>query len=400
MTQRPLRIPGILKHTGDDQTDANLQEKAREHVDRHPAVRFLADVLRALHGSVAPIRNAKTFYSGFGPRDVMDAFAQRPDLRVKAVRAITCSPAALLRRLSSEALASQIELLVVEDLPEGERAGRADGDRALSVYDLYLKYLDPVDLATYLPAQAIWAYESHDDWWKWEPSNGARALMAAELRSVRRHSILTDSQILDLLGDEALETHLPVAFRTGLRRIARRAAAEGRPFTDADLFDGLGGGGGARDLIDEMVESVPLPQLREIVVHAGRVIGLAEASDNDAPTKVMLVAPPKEAVAHAVPLPGIGQRIGPKPTPAVASTPAPLSMAAAAARPRASIDRGATPIDRGAMTPPPRSIPPTPVGKMAVARAAAAPTPFEAEGPPGPDDDDLALLEELSDRVL
>jgi hypothetical protein len=52
------------------------------------------------------------------------------------------------------------------------------------------------------------------------------------------------------------------------------------------------------------------------------------------------------------------------------------------------------------MTPPPRSIPPTPVGKMAVARAAAAPTPFEAEGPPGPDDDDLALLEELSDRVL
>ena len=29
---------------------------------------------------------------------------------------------------------------------------RAEADRALTVHDLYMKYLDPVDLATYLPA--------------------------------------------------------------------------------------------------------------------------------------------------------------------------------------------------------------------------------------------------------
>src|SRR5262245_8765390 len=208
MTQRTPQIPGTLKHNTDEQTDAILQDKAREHADRHPGVRFLADVLRALHGPIAPLRNAKTFYGAFTPREVMEAFAQRPDLRVKTVKAITGSPAALLRRLPPEALASQIDLLAIEDLPESERSVRAEADRALSVNELYIKYLDAVDLATYLPAQSIWKYESHDSWWKWEPTAGSRALMAAELRSARRHGVLTDSEILDLLGEETLERHL------------------------------------------------------------------------------------------------------------------------------------------------------------------------------------------------
>ena len=145
------------------------------------------------------MRSAKGFYSAFAPREMMDALAQRPDLRVKAVKAITAG-AHLLRRLPPDALASQIDLLVAEDLPEAERSVRAEADRALAVHDLYMKYLDAVDLATYLPAQSILTYESQDSWWKWEPTAGTRALMATELRSIRRHGILTDAEILDLLA--------------------------------------------------------------------------------------------------------------------------------------------------------------------------------------------------------
>ncbi len=376
MNQRTLRIPGTLKHTGDEQTDVALQEKAREHADRHPGVGYLTDVLRALHAPGALLRSAKGFYSAFTPREVMEALAQRPDLRVKTVKAITGGAPTLLRRLSPEALASQIDLLVIEDLPEAERSVRAEADRALTVHDLYMKYLDPVDLATYLPPQSILTYESHDNWWKWEPTAGTRALMATELRSIRRHGILTDAEILDLLGEEALEQHLSLAVRTGLRKTARRAAAAGKPFTDEDLFAGLGGG---RDLIDEMVDSVPMAQLRDVVAQAVRILGVSALEDNDEPTAVTFGNAAKDAAA--VPTP-IGQRVGPKPMPAVTPAPSPLMGKA-----RAANDRNATQ--------PPKPIPAPPPAKG----GRPAPIPVDAAGPPEPDDD-FAFLEEISGRVV
>jgi hypothetical protein len=377
MTQRTLRIPGTLKHTSDEQTDVALQEKAREHADRHPGVRYLADVLRALHAPGALMRSAKGFYSAFTPREVMDALAQRSDLRLKTVKAITGGAPTLLRRLSPDALASQIDLLVIEDLPEAERSVRAEADRAWTVHDLYMKYLDPVDLATYLPAQSIWTYESHDSWWKWEPTAGTRALMSAELRSIRRHGILADTEILDLLGEETLEQHLSLAVRTGLRKAARRAAAAGKPFTDADLF--AGPGAGPRDLIDEMVDSVPMPRLRDVVAQAGRILGVSETGDNEEPTAVRFGGSAKDAAA--VPTP-IGQRIGPKPTPAVPPAPSPLM-----GKPRPANDRNATPPPK-----PIPAVPPATAGRF-------APIPADAAGPPEPDDD-LAFLDEISGRVV
>ncbi len=376
MNQRTLRIPGTLKHTSDEQTDVALQEKAREYADRHPGVRYLADVLRALHVPGALMRSAKGFYGAFTPREMMEALAQRPDLRVKTVKAITGGAPTLLRRLPPEALASQIDLLVIDDLPEAERSVRAEADRALTVHDLYMKYLDPVDLATYLPAQSIWAYESQDNWWKWEPTVGTRALMATELRSIRRHGILTDAEILDLLGEEMLEQHLSLAVRTGLRKAARRAAAAGKPFTDADLFAGAGAG---RDLIDEMVDSVPMAPLREVVAQAVRILGVSSLDDNDEPTAVTVGNAAKDAAA--VPTP-IGQRIGPKPTPAVTAAPSPLMS-----KPRVANDRNATP--------PPKPIPPAPPAKA----GRPAPIPGDADGLPEPDDD-FAFLEEVSGRVV
>jgi hypothetical protein len=201
--------------------------------------------------------------------------------------------------------------------------------------------------------------------------------MATELRSVRRHGILTDAEILDLLGEETLEQHLSLAVRTGLRKAARRAAAAGKPFTDADLF--AGPGAGARDLIDEMVDSIPMARLRDVVVQAGRILGLSELDDNEEPTAVTFGSSAKDAAA--VPTP-IGQRIGPKPTPTVTLAPSPLM-----GKPRTATDRNATP--------PPKPLPGVPLAKA----GRPAPIPADAAGPPEPDDD-LAFLEEISGRVV
>lgn len=384
MTQRTLRIPSALKHTSDEQTDVNLQDKAREHADHHPGLHFLADVLRALHGS--SLRTPKTFFGAFAPREVMEALAQRPDLRVKTVKAIVGGPPALLRRMTPEALASQIDLLAIDDLPEAERSVRAEADRTLSVHDIYLKYLDPLDVATYLSAQSIWTYESQDEWWKREPSTVTRALMTAELRSIRRHKILTDSEIIDLLGDETLERHLPLAVRTELRRVARRAAAEGRPFTDTDMLASGAPAGSGRDLIDEMVESVPMPELRSVIGQVIAVLGLTEmevtqvsSPFSSAPSPISSAPSPSASDAAAIPIPVNRAKSRPRAVPMPGT---PLAAPSKAAHLPGPTDR------RGPMNA--KSVPPAPP-------PIGANKP-DADAPPQPDEE-FAFIEEVSGRI-
>jgi hypothetical protein len=255
-------------------------------------VRFLADVLTALHTPGSPLRDAVAFYGSFSPNLVLQALAQRPDLRVRLLRAITGGPPALLRRQSPADLANQIELLVAEDLPATERGLRAEEDRQASVIELYFKYLDTTDLATYLPAAALWQYEGKDRWWTREQSGAARAMMAAELKSIRRHGIVPDSEILDLIGNEAFERDLPLAVRTTLRTAARKAAREGRPFRDGDLF--ACATADKRDLTDELCDAVALSALRKVVDRAAEVLGWV------AKTEAKEV---REVKAEAVPVP-------------------------------------------------------------------------------------------------
>jgi hypothetical protein len=298
MEKSTSRIPGTLKHTGEARSEADLLKEMRAYLAAQPGVRFLADVLTALHAPPHPLRFARAFYEACPPRTVLQAFTERPELRVRVVRAITGGPAALLRRIAPAELASQIELLVAEDLPPAERVLRAEEDRQAAVIDLYLKYLDPSDLAAYLPPAVLWDYESHDGWWKRDGSPTTRALMIAELKSIRRNGVLPDSEILDMIGDEALERDLPVAARTRLRAAARKAAREGRPFRDGDLFSSLRSEDGSRDLTDELVDCMSLATLRKVVVRAAELLGLGAeppaAPEAEPPaTKATPGAPPK-----------------------------------------------------------------------------------------------------------
>ena len=274
MDKHVLRVPGTLKHSSDSRSEADLQKEMRAFLGAQPGIRFVADVLTALHAQPQPLRQPRAFYSAFPPRQVLPALTERPELRVRLVRAITGGPPTLLRRLAPADLAAQIELLVAEDLPATERALRAEEDRSLSALDLYLKYLEPSDLAAYIPVSAIWEYESQDAWWTREAGPSGRALMAAELKSIRKHVILTDSEFLDIVGDETLERDLPISLRTNLRAAARKAAREGRPFKDSDLFSSVRSSDTNRDLTDELAENVSLTVLRKVVVRAAEILGL------------------------------------------------------------------------------------------------------------------------------
>jgi hypothetical protein len=312
-----MRIPGTLKHSADASSDAQLEGEAQAHAEHHPGVRFLADVMAAL----AQVRSAREFYAAFPPKEVLDGFEQRPDLRAELVRAITGGPATLLRRLSSADLATQIDLLATDDLPVAERQVRADEDRTLSVPEIYLKHLDGLDLATYLPARKIAVYESHDGWWTQEPRAATRALMAAQLKSARQHRILSDSEILDLIGDESLEQDLPLPVRIKLRTAARKAGSEGRPFRDADLFSCLRSGESTRDLTDELAEHLPLTTLHKVVTRAMEVLGLEEGASAAPAAEPQPVKPPPPAKAAA-------PRPAPRPPgPPPSRTPPPLSTA-------------------------------------------------------------------------
>src|SRR6476619_3431706 len=108
------RIPGTLKHGQDARSEGDLAKELRAHLAAQPGVRFLADVLSALHAPPHPLRSAAAFHAAFPPRQVLPALTERPDLRVRLVRAITGGAATLLRRLSPADLAGQIELLVIE----------------------------------------------------------------------------------------------------------------------------------------------------------------------------------------------------------------------------------------------------------------------------------------------
>jgi hypothetical protein len=308
------RAPGPLKHPTEVTAEPELQKQQRGFLAANPGARFLVDVVTALHAPAQPMRDARAFHAAFSPQVVLQAFAARAELRVRLVRAITGGPPALLRRMAAEDLAKQVELLVAEDLPVAERSLRAEEDRALDVFQLYQKYLDPGDLASYLPSPLLWQYESQDQWWTRAATPASRALMTAELKSIRAHAILSDGEILDLLGDETLERDLPVAVRTRLRSAARRAGREGKAFRDVDLFSALRSDDGKQDLTDHLVEHVAAGTLRKVVARAAEVLGLAQTATAEQPIVEVMPAPPREATPAPI-------REAPAPQPSAAPQP-------------------------------------------------------------------------------
>jgi hypothetical protein len=272
-----IKAPGVFSTSKNVKSDAEREREVRAHYDAHPGVRFLVDVLTALHASPQPVRTASAFYKKFPAAVVMQALESRPDLRAIVVQALTAGPPSLTRRMSPAVITAQIELLIETDILVEERVIRAEEDRGRSVAELYLKYLNPIDLAAYLPPVELWAYEKEGSWWD-RATDATRRLMAAEIKSIRRHKILSDTDLLDAIGDDVLERDLAPTVRTAMRGAMRRAARDKKHFTDTDVFDCVRTPDGERDLVDSLVESVPLPHLRVAIGRAAQVLALEAAS--------------------------------------------------------------------------------------------------------------------------
>jgi hypothetical protein len=281
MDVKSLPTPGTVQHSPNARVDADLRREVRGHYDAQPGVLFLVDVLTALHAQPDAVRWPSAFYAKFPATLVMDAFARRSDLRANVVHALTGTPRSLLRRMPPAYLATELELLVREDIPTDERVVRAEEDRGRSVVALYLKYLDPMDLCAYVAPSEIWAYECSDAWWE-RASDAHRRLMAAELKSIRRHKILSDTELIDRLGNDVLERDLPLRVRTDIRAAARAAALNKKVFTDSDVFDCVRSPDGSRDLVDELVACVALRHLRLIVARAAELLGLGNVESSTA----------------------------------------------------------------------------------------------------------------------
>ncbi len=309
-----MPLPAPLLHANASASDADLAREVRGHHDAHAAVRFVADVLRAIHAPPTPLRSANDFYERFPARLVLDAFERRADLRARLLHAITGGPHALLRRMPPGDLATQIELLVEDDIPIEERSVRAEEYRLLSVPEIYQKMIDPVDLCTYVALRDLWAYEHHDAWWT-TVSDVARRMLVAEIKSIRRHRILSDTEILDRIGNETLEDRLPLAVRTQIRAASRKAAADGRPFSDTDMFECTRAGNVERDLVDEFADCVPALVLRAVIERAAEVLQLATS---DGGTTVVasvpsLVAATASATPSARTSPAVSPSVRPAP---------------------------------------------------------------------------------------
>src|SRR3954452_415693 len=99
MERGTLRILATLKRGTEARSDADLVKEVRAHLAAQPGVRFLADVLAEMHAPPHPLRSPAAFHAAFPPHLVLQALSERPELRVRVVRAITGGASALLRRL-------------------------------------------------------------------------------------------------------------------------------------------------------------------------------------------------------------------------------------------------------------------------------------------------------------
>jgi hypothetical protein len=161
-----------------------------------------------------------------------------------------------------------------------------------------------------------------------------------------------------------------------VRRGARRAAAEGRPFTDTDMF--ASGGAGGRDLIDEMVDSLPMTDLRGVIGQVIAVLGLTEMEVTQVSSPFIAPPSPSASDASAIPIPVNRARSKPRAVP-MPGTPLVPSKPAA---PLGPTDR------RGPASA--KSVPPAP--------PAIGANKAEADAPPQPDEE-FAFIEEVSGRI-
>jgi len=209
--------------------------------------RFLAETLD--HALVNGRRTAEDFIRHFPPNAIMAALDAVPKLRAAfLVTLVGVKEKTALRTSTADA-----GRLLESALEEGD----ADAQSVAAIFD-------PDDRIQYLDAKRIWTFLLEGEFWRVARSKDggaykiSQAHVAFMLDRAIAHHLLSYEQLIDGITIEVIAEKLP---RNDMARILKNAIAAGRsgkPFNDADLYNGMSS--------STIVDYVPLPHVMQSVI--------------------------------------------------------------------------------------------------------------------------------------
>ena len=248
----------------------------------HGRQRFLVYAIE--HALQIGRRTPLDFIRHFPPRTIMEALAQRPDLRAGVLVPTTGLKSKIALKKSWQSAGDDLQ----SALDEGET-------QAAAVVEAFA----PDDRVLYLQDKKIWAFLIEGQFWKVTAKDDKAAFAMAQqhvaylLDRALVDGLITPRDIVDGIGMNELCNRLPRSEMAALFTAALDGGRKGTPFTDKDLLATLPP--------STLVQHIPLPHIYETVIHAriANVHGYLEPPE-DEKAKLAAAAKPPEPVEAKV----------------------------------------------------------------------------------------------------
>jgi len=248
--------------------DPNFKSKLE-----HGRQRFLVYAIE--HALEVGRRTPEDFIRHFPPKTIMEALAERPDLRSGVLVPTTGLKARIALKKTWESAGEDLQ----SALDEGET-------KPAQIVESFA----PDDRVSYLDARKVWAFLVEGQFWKVGAKDDKAGFAVAQqhiaylLDRALLEGLVTARDVVDALGIAELCNRLPRSEMATLFTAALERGRAGAAFTDKDLLAALPPA--------TLVQHVPLPHIFDAVLHslvAKRHGYLPDEAKADAPP-----APPGE----------------------------------------------------------------------------------------------------------
>lgn len=208
--------------------------------------RFLAHAIE--HALAVGRRTPLDFIRHFPPHTIMEALAERKDLRASLLVPTTGLKLKIAIKKSWQSSADDLQTALDE--------GETDAKAIVSAFD-------PDDRVRYLDDKKLWAFLVEGQFWMAPPKSAeittARAHVAFMIDRALADKLITPRDVVDAISVAQMSSHLP---RGELAKVIQAALDSGRtnkPFTDVELLAALPA--------SVLVEHIPLAHIFESVLH-------------------------------------------------------------------------------------------------------------------------------------
>lgn len=215
----------------------------------HGRQRFLVYALE--HAFQVGRRTPLDFIRHFPPRTIMEALAERPDLRAGLLVPTTGLKQRIAIKKTWQSAGDDLQTA----LDEGETQAAA-----------IVQAFAPDDRVVYLPEPKLWAFIVEGQFWKVSAKDDKAAFATAQqhiaylLDRALVDGLIVPRDVVDGIGVNELCNRLPRSEMASLFNAALSGGRKGTPFTDRDLLAALPP--------STLVQHVPLPHVYETVIHA------------------------------------------------------------------------------------------------------------------------------------